>query len=515
MRSGNRTTGHRFLGKGEVAVSHADQYEALLEKRGKVIVSFDARRRMIAQALDHGAARLGQGASWKVGGEAEVLEEVTGIVEFPHVQAGAFDEAFLEVPRECLIVSMQQHQRYFPIADAAGKLRAQFLFVANIPAKAGGPVVRGNERVLRARLSDAKFFYDQDRKTRLEARVPRLAGVVFHNKLGTQLERVERIRLLAAGIAKSLKYDVETAGRAAFLAKADLLTEMVGEFPELQGTMGRYYARHDGEPAAVADAIAEHYRPGFAGDAVPATPAGTAVALADKLDLLAGMFGALQTPSGDKDPFGMRRAALGVIRILIERDLPLSVYELSKSAFAGYRGRVGEATNFLETFIFERLAGWCRDLGYTTLEVDSVVSLRPALIHLVPQQLAAVQAFNALPEAESLIAANKRVANILRQAASKSETFGKVDPSLLGEDAEKSLYESLRAASDRAARLSAAGDFTGCLKSLAVLKGPIDGFFDRVMVMVDNDALRRNRLALLAELRGEMNRLADISRLSA
>jgi glycyl-tRNA synthetase beta chain len=513
LKSGNRTLGHRFLCKGAVTITHADRYEALLEKRGKVIVSFAARRRAIEKALDRAAARLGGGATWKVGGEGEVLDEVTGLVELPHVQAGRFDKAFLDVPRECLIVSMQQHQRYFPVASGAGNLRAEFLFVANVPA--AGPVVRGNERVLRARLSDAKFFYDLDRKTKLEARVPRLAGVVFHNKLGTQLERVERIRLLAAGIAKSLKYDAETAGRAAFLAKADLLTEMVGEFPELQGTMGRYYALHDGEPAAVADAVGEHYRPRFAGDALPGSPTGIAVALADKLDLLAGMFGALQTPSGDKDPFGMRRAALGIVRILIERDLPLSVYDLIKSAFAGYRGRVGEATNFFETFIFERLAGYCRDLGYSTLEVDAVVSLRPAFIHLVPKQLAAVQEFNALPEAESLIAANKRVGNILRQASIKSESLGHADPSLLREDAERALLDALREASKTASKLSGAGDFTGCLKTLAVLKAPIDAFFDKVMVMVDDVAVRRNRLALLAELRGEMNRLADISRLSA
>jgi glycyl-tRNA synthetase beta chain len=513
MKSGNRTLGHRFLSRGTITITHADEYESLMEKRGRVIASFETRRAAIAKALDRAATRLGSGATWKVGGETGVLDEVTGLVELPHVQSAAFDEAFLDVPRECLIVSMQQHQRYFPIAGASGKLRAQFLFVANVPA--AGPVVRGNERVLRARLSDARFFYQQDRKTRLEARVPRLADVVFHNKLGTQLERVERIRLLAAGIAKSLKYDVETAGRAAFLAKADLLTEMVGEFPELQGIMGGYYALHDGEAPAVADAIAEHYRPRFAGDALPASPVAIAVALADKLDLLAGMFGALQTPSGDKDPFGMRRAALGVVRILVERDLPLSIYELVKSAFAGYRGRVGQATNFLETFIFERLAGYCGDLGYSTLEVDAVVSLRPALIHLVTRQLAAVREFNALPEAESLVAANKRVGNILRQAAAKGETFGQPDPALLTEEAEKSLYESLRAASDRAARLSGAGDFTAGLKTLAVLKAPIDRFFDKVMVMAEDPALRRNRLALLSDLRGEMNRLADISRLSA
>jgi glycyl-tRNA synthetase beta chain len=515
MKSGNRTLGHRFLCRGALAIPGADRYETVLEKRGRVIASFEKRRAAIERGLDRAAARIGRGATWRIGGANEVLDEVTSIVEFPQVQAGAFDENFLDVPRECLIVSMQQHQRYFPIAAGAGRLLGKFLFVANVPAGAGGPVARGNERVLRARLADARFFYVQDRKTRLDARVPQLAGVVFHNKLGSQLERVERIRQLAQTIAKSLKYDVAAAGRAAYLAKADLLTDMVGEFPELQGTMGRYYALHDGEPQAVADAIEEHYRPRFAGDAIPGGPVGTAVALADKLDTLAGMFGILQTPTGDKDPFGMRRAALGVVRILVERELPLSVYDLVKSAFADYRGRVGEATNFLETFIFERLAGYCRDLGYTTLEVDAVVSLRPALIHLVPRQLEAVRAFSALPEADSLVAANKRVANILRQAAAKGETFGRAEPGLLREDAERSLHEALRGASERAAQLSGAGDFTGCLKTLAVLKTPVDAFFDKVMVMVEDAALRRNRLALLAELRNEMNRLADISRLSA
>jgi glycyl-tRNA synthetase beta chain len=375
-------------------------------------------------------------------------------------------------------------------------------------------IIEGNERVVRPRLEDARFFYDQDRKTRLEERVPQLAKVVYHNRLGTQLERVERVQLLAGKIARDLGADALLTERAAWLAKADLLTNMVGEFPELQGVMGRYYALNDGEAREVADAIAAHYRPRFAGDALPETATACAVALADKLDALAGLFGIGQQPTGDRDPYGLRRAALGVIRILVERSYPLALDELLNAAFEGYPG-IGQAHTDLEAFIRERFAGYLKDSGYSTLEVDAVLSLNPTRMDRVPDQLQAVRAFLALPEAASLAAANKRVANILRQAAGKGESFINADAGRLREPAERELFDALGKATRRARPLFDQGDFTGYLRTFADLKAPVDAFFDTVMVMAEDAELRRNRLALLADLREEMNRVADISRLAA
>jgi glycyl-tRNA synthetase beta chain len=338
---------------------------------------------------------------------------------------------------------------------------------------------------------------------------------VYHGKLGSQLERVERIQLLAGRIARDIGADPLLAERAAWLAKADLLTEMVGEFPELQGIMGRYYAVQDGEPGAVAEAIDSHYRPRHAGDVLPDGKTACAVALADKLDALAGLFGIGQAPTGDRDPFGLRRAALGVIRILAERDIALSLGDLVDAAFRGFGGRVGDAHTDLQSFVYDRLSGYLKERGYATLEVESVVSLSPVRIDLVPRQLEAVHAFSKLPEAESLAAANKRVVNILKQAAAKGESFGNVGLEELREPAERALFESLRTASERATPLFKQGDFTGYLKTFAILKHPVDAFFDSVMVMVEDSELRKSRLALLADLRNAMNRIADISKLAA
>jgi len=507
--SSNRTLGHRFLASGAITLKHADDYEEALRAKGNVLVDFAARRSEIEKQLQKAAA-----GAMLVGNDA-LLDEITAIVEAPAVYSGGFDPAFLAVPEECLILSMQQHQKYVPLRDqATGKLLPRFLFVSNIETKQPEEIVRGNERVLRARLSDAKFFYDQDRRTRLEARVPRLASVVYHNKLGSQLERVERVQLLAGKIARELGADSLLAERAAWLSKADLLTDMVGEFPELQGTMGRYYALHDGEPQAVADAIEAHYRPRFSGDALPSDPIGSAVALADKLDTLAGLFGIGQVPTGDRDPFGLRRSALGVIRILIESNLSLALGNLVDAAFAGYEKRVGDAHTDLQQFIYDRLTGYLKDRGYATLEIDSVVSKAPVRINLVLRQLDAVQAFSKLPEAESLAAANKRVVNILRQAEAKGESFANVGLDELKEPAERALFESLRSASEKATPLFNHGDYAGYLRTFAVLKQPVDVFFDSVMVMAEDPALRRSRLALLADLREQMNRVADIARLA-
>jgi glycyl-tRNA synthetase beta chain len=410
---------------------------------------------------------------------------------------------------------MQQHQKYVPLRDRnTGKLLARFLFVSNLEIKNPSEIVRGNERVLRARLADARFFFDQDRKERLEARVPRLTKVVYHNKLGSQLERAERIQLLAGRIARELKADASLAERAAWLAKADLLTGMVGEFPELQGVMGRYYALGDGEPKEVADAIEQHYRPRFAGDSLPQGPVACSVALADKLDTLAGLFGIGQQPTGEKDPFGLRRAALGVIRIVVEHQLPLSLHNLVDAAFAGYGGKIGDAQSDLQIFVLERFSGYLKDLGYSTLQVEAVLGRGFDQLSHVPRQLEAVKAFQALPEAESLAAANKRVVNILKQAATKGESFRNADRNTLKEPAEITLLDALNIASSKANALFERGDYSGYLKTFAVLKTPVDAFFDSVMVMVEEEALRKNRLALLTDLREAMNRVADISKLA-
>ncbi len=510
LESSNKTLGHRFLSGSAIVLKHAGDYERALRDTGKVIVDLAGRRAEIAKQLERTA-----GGAILVANDA-LLDEIAALVESPAVYAGEFDAGFLSVPDECLVLSMQQHQKYVPLRDReTGKLLPRFLFVSNLETKDPREIVRGNERVLRARLADAKFFYDQDRKTRLETRVPRLAGVVYHSKLGSQLERVERIQLLAGKIAHLIGADPLLTGRAAWLSKADLLTEMVGEFPELQGTMGRYYAVNDGEPKAVADAIEAHYRPRFAGDAIPTDPVSVAVALADKLDTLCGLFGIGQAPTGDKDPFGLRRAALGIIRTLVERRLALSLRDLVGAAIKQYNGRVSDAHADLESFLYDRLSGYLRDAGYTTLEVDSVVSLRPEQIHLAPRQLEAVRAFSKLPEAESLAAANKRVANILRQAAAKGESFTSAEAAKLKEPAERELYSALAITASNAKGLYERGDFTGFLQTFAALKGPVDAFFDTVMVMAEDRELRQNRLALLADLRSEMNRVADIAKLAA
>jgi glycyl-tRNA synthetase beta chain len=511
LESSNRTLGHRFLSSGPITLGHADDYEQALREQGKVVASFEVRRSEIARKLGKVA-----GADAMLIDDEALLDEVTALVEAPTVYEGRFSAEFLEVPQECLILSMKQHQKYFPLFDkATGKLLPRFLVVSNLKTGDASSIIRGNERVLRARLSDAKFFYDQDRRQRLEQRVPQLAQVVYHNKLGSQLERVERIQLLAGKIARMLGADPLLAERAAWLSKADLITGMVGEFPELQGVMGRYYALHDGEPQAVADAIGAHYQPRFAGDRLPEGNLACVLALADKLDTLAGLFGVGQQPSGEKDPFGLRRAALGVLRILVEQSLPLSLQEIVNAAFEGYSKRVGDAHTDLETFIFDRFTGYLRERGYTTLEVDSVLCMRPARISLVPRQLEAVRAFLMLPEAESLAAANKRVVNILKQAHGKGESFQNAEENRLIDPAERALFDALKAASQRAASLFKQGDFAGYLKTFAVLKSPVDAFFESVMVMADDPGLRRNRLALLADLREAMNQVADISRLAA
>jgi glycyl-tRNA synthetase beta chain len=494
LEAGNITRGHRFMGAGEIALRSAEEYEERLLKDGAVIADFTRRRDEIERQLLEAAKREG-GA---LGEHADLLDEVSALVELPSVYVGRFDAAYLEVPQECLILTMRQNQKYFPLFDPAGKLLPKFLMVSNMKLADPRPIVGGNERVVRPRLEDARFFYQQDRKVRLEARVPQLARVVYHNQLGSQLERVERIQLLAGSIARALKADAVLAERAAWLSKADLLTGMVGEFPALQGFMGRYYALHDGEPREVADAIEAHYRPRFAGDRLPESPIACAVALADKLDALTGLFSIGGAPTGERDPFGLRRAALGVIRILVERKLELPLFELVKR-------------EDVASFIFERTRGYFQERGYSTVEVDSVLSLKPARLDLVPRQLEAVRAFSAMPEAESLAAANKRIGNILKQAETVPPGFDIALMVLPEEKALASTFKRLQPDVDGAFRSL---DYTAALKQLASLKAPVDAFFDKVMVMDQDPRVRANRIGFLGTLHGTMNRIADLSKLA-
>ena len=512
LQSGRRTQGHRFeAALPFIDIEHADTYETQLLEQGAVIASFTQRRAEIQRQLNEVAQREGA----KPVDDEALLDEVTALVERPKVQLCRFEGAFLAVPPECLILTMKANQKYFPLLDVQGQLTERFLVVSNINPEDASRVIEGNERVVRPRLADAKFFFDQDRKKTLESRIPLLDKVVYHGKLGSQGQRVERVRDLARKLGTQLGGAAlaAQADRAALLAKADLLTDMVGEFPELQGVMGGYYARHDGESEAVAFAVEDHYKPRFAGDTLPRGEAGVVVALADKLETLAGLFGIGQLPTGDKDPFALRRHALGVIRMLIERDLALAVPQLVAMAFDVFPARHGRATDELSTFLYDRLVGSLREQGYSAQEVDAVITLRPPRWGEIPQRLAAVRAFSALPEAQTLASANKRVANILKKAESTVATT--VDTALLTESAEQTLAAALARIAPKADAAFEAGDYNSSLQALAALKAPVDAFFEQVMVNAEDAALRANRLALLASLHRAMNRVADLSRLAS
>ncbi len=516
LTAGNTTQGHRFeAAVAPVVITDADSYAETLKRDGAVIASFAERKAEIARQL--AAAATQAGTDLKPIDDDALLDEVTALVERPNVLVGQFEAEFLAVPQECLILTMKANQKYFPLLDASGKLTNQFLVVSNISPADPSAVIGGNERVVRPRLADAKFFFDQDRKKSLESRVVGLSKVVYHNRLGTQGERMQRVAAIARAVAEQLGGGelVQHAEQAAVLAKADLLTDMVGEFPELQGIMGRYYAQHDGLNADVADAIEDHYKPRFAGDSLPRGMVGTVVALADKLETLVGLFGIGQIPTGDKDPFALRRHALGVIRMLAEGnlDLPLNaLLAVSGQAFAGIEG-FQAAETALADFIYERLAGSLREQGYTAQEVDAVVSQRPQRLGDIPKRLAAVRAFSALPEAAALAAANKRVGNILKKVEGSVEAV--VDNALLKEAAEVALHDALVDVVPRADAAFVTGDYTESLTALAALRTPVDAFFDGVMVNADDPALRANRLGLLAKLHAAMNQVADLSKLSA
>ena len=516
LTAGNSTQGHRFEAKvATVVLAHADSYAQTLAQDGAVIASFTERRAEIARQLQAGAAKVGGGV--RAIDDAALLDEVTALVERPNVLVCAFEKQFLDVPQECLILTMKANQKYFPLLDATGKLTHQFLVVSNITPDDASAVVGGNERVVRPRLADAKFFFDQDRKKTLASRVEGLGKVVYHNKLGTQGERTERVRTIAKAIAALLPQSkevsfVQAVDMAAQLAKTDLLTDMVGEFPELQGIMGGYYARHDGLGDEVAHAIEDHYKPRFAGDALPRNTVGLVVALADKLETLVGMFGIGNLPTGDKDPFALRRHALGVVRMLSDAGLALSLDDLLAQAVPVFGDKIVDPREALSAFVYDRLSGNLREQGYTAQEVEAVMALRPQRLSDVPLRLTAVRAFAALPESQALAAANKRIGNILKKAP---EVDGHVSEVLLKEPAEVALYQAMQQVTPQAQAQWEAGDYTASLKTLSVLREPVDAFFDGVMVNAEEMDVRLNRQGLLKSLHLAMNRVADLSCLAS
>jgi glycyl-tRNA synthetase beta chain len=507
--SGDTTLGHRFMSEGQVPIAHADDYVQTLRTKAKVVANFDDRRESIRTQLQAFA-----GEDCVVMPES-LLDEVNALVEWPVVYQCHFDETFLQMPQECLILTMQTNQKYFALTDEHGKLRSRFLVVSNIDTQTPGDIVEGNERVVRPRLADAKFFFEQDKKKRLADRVPLLANVVYHNKLGSQLQRVQRLEALAGEIAPMIGVDAALTKRAALLAKADLLTDMVGEFPELQGTMGTYYARHDGEPEEVALACSQHYLPRFSGDDTPSTGVSSAVALADKLETLVGIWGIGLQPTGEKDPFALRRHALGVLRILLEKRLAIDLLDLLKAAHKQFAGNpeVADSTEAIYAFFMERLRGVLRERGFNPAEIDAVLSLNPTRLDDIVGRLEAVREFAALPEAASLAAANKRISNILRK--SEQGVPASVQPSLLADPAEQALHAQLEQVAPRVRQQLAERNYTEALSALSALRDAVDTFFNDVMVNAEDPALRNNRLALLAALHEQMNCVADISKLAA
>ena len=515
LTASNQTQGHRFeAAVSPVVIKNANSYAEQLKTEGAVIASFSERREEIVRQLTVAAGK----ENLKPIEDDALLDEVTALVERPNVLLGQFEEIYLEVPAECLILTMKANQKYFPLLDGNGKLTNKFLIVSNISPNDPSAVIGGNERVVRPRLADAKFFFDQDRKKTLESRLEGLNKVVYHNKLGSQGDRTERVRAIASAIAQVLgNNDLATkADKAAQLAKTDLVTDMVGEFPELQGIMGRYYAQHENLSNDVAYAIEDHYKPRFAGDELPRNQVGVVVALADKLETLVGLFSIGEKPTGDKDPFGLRRQALGIIRMLIECELSLEFSKLIQEVLSKFNADANSEAAMIQAikeFCFDRLSVNLREQGASPQEVDAVLSLNPEILSDIPQRLAAVRTFSTLDQAPALAAANKRVGNILKKV--EGEVKAEVNANLLQEPSEIALNEALRKVKPVADKLFENGDYTASLKSLAALKAPVDAFFDNVMVNADDPALKANRLGLLATLHQTMNRVADLSKLAS
>ncbi|MFW2403686.1 MAG: glycine--tRNA ligase subunit beta [Gammaproteobacteria bacterium] len=511
--AGNASRGHRFHSSGPIVISEPRDYLDTLEKEGRVIADFERRRAMVRDGVIAAAVDAGGNV---VDGES-LYDEVAALVEWPVALLGRFDEQYLALPREVVISTLTGHQRYFPVSDQRGALLPLFITVANLESKDPGQVREGNERVIRPRLADAAFFWDSDRRKTLDSRRETLREVIYQRGLGSLADKSRRTAALAAWLASRLGVDKGSVERAAELAQCDLVTGMVGEFPELQGTMGRYYALADGEAGVVADAIGEHYRPRFAGDALPVTDVGQVLAVADKLDTLAGVFSIGKRPTGKRDPFGLRRASLGVIRILIECGLDIDLKALIAKAVDGQpKGNIESAdlVNEIHTFISDRLRRYFldRDAGLATETFDAVLARQPDSLLDFDRRLAAVQTFARMEQATSLTAANKRIANILRQAGNP-EGLG-IQKKLLQDEAEKALFNALDNARHKVEPMIKVRHYAEALNALADLRDPVDRFFDDVMVMVDDDAVKNNRLALLGEIRSLFLDVADISRLS-
>ncbi|MEN8762436.1 MAG: glycine--tRNA ligase subunit beta [Thiogranum sp.] len=509
IRAGRYTQGHRFHHPEPIYLGEPEAYLPLLETEGRVLADFATRREAIrAQVLEQAKQLNGQAVI-----EDELLDEVAALVEWPVALSGRFDKDFLKVPAEALVSSMQDHQKYFPVMDENGNLLPYFIAIANLDSKDPQQILAGNERVIRPRLADAAFFWDQDCKQPLANRIDDLRNMVYQKKLGSLFEKQQRVEKLAAEIALLVGSSSSDAQRAARLCKCDLVTSMVYEFPDLQGIMGRYYARHDGEPDAVANAIEEHYRPRFAGDELPDSVTGQVLALADRLDSLVGIFAIGQQPSGDKDPFALRRAALGVVRICIEKNLDLDLESLLHSSAATFAASVNATSATADVFgyVMDRLRAYYQESAVEVDLIDAVLATRPTRLLDFDRRIQACRLFRQLPEAESLAAANKRIGNILK----KTDQIipAKVDLGCLVDDAEKQLAEQLNDMSTAVSPLMEAGDYTPALMQLAGLRESVDAFFDQVMVMADDDTLRANRLSLLQNLSELFLRVADLSRL--
>ncbi|MDN2664744.1 glycine--tRNA ligase subunit beta [Psychromonas sp. 14N.309.X.WAT.B.A12] len=499
--------GHRFLGEAELTLNHADDYQSLLDDSGKVIVDYERRKAIIREQVEAVAAHENGVAAI----DEELLEEVTSLVEWPVTLVGSFEEKFLAVPSEALIYTMKDNQKYFPVLDKEGNLLPRFIFVSNIVSRDPKQVISGNEKVVRPRLADAEFFFETDKKKTLESRLGSLSTVLFQKQLGTLKEKSERISEVAAKVAAKIDANTEHAQRAGLLSKADLMSEMVMEFPDVQGVMGMYYARFDGEHEDVAVALNEQYLPRFAGDKLPTSLVACAVSLADKLDTLVGIFGIGQAPKGDKDPFALRRAAIGLLRIITDKQLDLDIVDLVEIAKVQYGDKLtnDNVVNDVVDFLFGRFRATYQAGGYSVELIQSVLERRPTKPVDFEKRIKAVAKFQTLPEAAPIAAANKRISNILAKV--NDEINSEVDANLLQEDAEKALSEILEALESKLSPLFEEGDYESALFELASLKSPVDDFFDSVMVMADDLAVKNNRLALLNRLRNLFLRVADVS----
>lgn len=511
IESNRSTLGHRFESKKEVIeIQHADEYKEQMKAEGNVIVSFEERKTLIKNSLNDKATNLSNQLT-PINDE-DLLEEVTALVEYPNVLVGEFESKFLEVPQECLILTMKANQKYFPLIDKNNKLANQFLIVSNISPKNSTLIIQGNEKVIRPRLSDAEFFYTQDKKKPLKDYLSQLQHIVYHNKLGTQSERSERVKMIASLIVKNLNQSklLDAVLLASDLSKADLSTNMVGEFPELQGIMGRYYALNEKISEEVAFAIEDHYKPRFSGDTLPRNPVGDIVAIADKIETLIGLFSIGEKPTGDKDPFALRRQVIGIIRILTEKNIGLNLNTTISDSIKATK--LAESKD-LNSFIYDRISNFFKDQGYAALDIEAVLAIDSGLISEIPKRLNAIKEFSQLPESKDLASANKRVGNILKKADFKSVL--KIDPALLKDIAEVNLYKTLDLVDAEARKEYLANNYSSSLKLLCKLKNPIDQFFNDVMVNVEDESLKMNRLALLEKLYSAMNLVADLSKLSS